>query len=168
MSSRQLIKALYTQWVDEGVDATFTALWPSDRTDTDFNVFNDGEAPPEQPWPYVVMEQTPLGDVEHRMTGSSPNENSRIQRDLVVFNVWANKVESDSRTAKEIAADMADVVMGVYGDMVSSAQKMLTFDVGAHILTQYIRDYGVRPPEGDDEYQWIVVYEFLYDIPVIV
>lgn len=163
--SRYLTQALIDCWNQASVDSRFTDFWPSAKNSALYSVLSDTEASPGQPFPYVVFEQgTTL--VETRTSSNTTSKFNRIQRTSVTFTVHTNASTSlGGKSAKERAADLAEVVMYVYGDTPTVDQRILDFEVGAHILTQYQNDFPVRT--GDEEFSWVVNYDFVYNIPVV-
>ena len=82
----------------------------------------------------------------------------------IQFRIHTKEISGDTRTSDEIAADLADKIMAVFGNDETANTPTLTMDVGVVTQTSYISDFGVR--EGDEEYRWIINYEFLIDMPV--
>lgn len=162
--SADIHRAVNSLWNSSGLDDLFTALWPSDITDSEFQVLNDGEAGPAQPMPYCVFEQG-AGSTTARM--SSRGSVIREIRDIPwEFRVHARAVSGDSRTAKEIAAYLIEEITKVYGGHPTDNPTALTLDNGNFLIAQYQNDYGIRT--GDDEHEWIVGYLFRVDVPVAV
>lgn len=173
MTTRYLTQALIDCWDQANIDHHFTDYWPSNKTNSLYLVLSDGEAQAGTPFPYVVFEQT-ITIVVDRSSGTVDASYNRIQRTSVRFTVHTNTDTSPTgKSAKEFAADLAGVIMYVYGDTPTAphvhgtpatGQRILDFEVGAHILTQYQNDIPART--GDEEYSWTVNYDFLYDVPI--
>lgn len=165
VSTADLLKALNTAWDASSLDATFKALWGAEFVATDYEVLHDSEATPGQPFPYCVLESSAPGTVA-RMSGGI--DALREIRDIpLIFNIHASTVTGDSRTAKEIAATLAEEVMKVFGGHPTQAPSgVITLDNGNHLITEYQNDYGIRT--GDEEYQWRIDYLFRLDVPVMV
>jgi len=163
VSSADLAKALNSVWDASGLNAKFKALWSS-ATD-EFQVLNDQEAAPDQRWPYCVFEMS-AGETTDRMSGQTNLSLWEIRDIPVVFTVQAKVVTGDSRTAKGIAAYLAEEIMKVYGGHPTVHPTPLTLDNGNFLITQYQSDMGVRT--SDDEYSWLLSYLFRLDIPVMV
>ena len=163
IASADLLKAINTAWDASTLDATFKALWAASVTDSEWVVLEDQEAMAEHPFPYVVFEQTE-GTTTDRMSGGASA--IREIRDVPVsFRVHAREISGDSRTAKEIAAYLAEEIMKVFGGHPSTAVTgTMTLTNGNHLITQYQTDYGVRT--SDSEYQWTLNYLFRLDVPV--
>jgi len=157
----QLHEAINEAWDASTLDADFEALWAAGESD-DFEVLNDGEAAPEQPFPYCVFEQT-AGTVEARMSADATTK--RQIRDIPWrFAVYAKKVSGDGRTAKKIAADLAEKVMKVFGGHPTTSPDPLTLDDANHLITQYVSDFGVRL--DDEVHSWTIDYLFRLDVLV--
>jgi len=157
-------KAMNTAWDASTLDATFKALW-SDPTDTEYPVLNDEEALGDQPWPYVVLDQMSQS-TSSRMSAEGL-ANREIRDVLVRINIHAKAIDGDSRTAKGIAAYLAEEVMKVFGGHPTiSPTAEITLDNGNFLITQFQNDFGIRT--GPDEYQWVVTYLFRLDVPVAV
>ena len=165
VASADLAKALSVVWNASDLNTTFNALW-SVASD-EFQVLNDQEAAPDQSqqWPYCVLDML-AGDTTDRMSGESNLSLWEIRDIPVTFQVHAKDVSGDDRTAKEIAAYLAEEILKVYGGHPTVHPTPLTLDNGHFLITQYQNDYGVRT--GDDEYSWLISYLFRLDIPVAV
>lgn len=161
-----LYTAIAAAWNASGLDAMFLALRDSSVVDANFPVLHDQEASPNQPHPYCVMDQISTGTTTTRM--SSGVNGIRVIRDVPVkFNIYAKEVSGDSRTAKAIAAYLAEELMKVFGGHpTESPSGSVTLSNGNHLITQYQNDYCMRI--DDDEYQWTVYYNFKLDVPVAV
>ncbi len=166
IGAADLHKAINTVWDDESLDSQFTALWPSSVDADEFQVLNDTEAGPAQPMPYCVFEVAP-GEIVERMSGHGNTK--RVIRDVEVeFRVHARKISGDDRTAKEIAADLAEEVMKVYGGHPDpdNTPVVPTLDNGNFLIAQYQSDFGIRT--GDNEHMWTVQYLCRLDVPVAI
>jgi len=83
------------------------------------------------------------------------------------FKIYAKVVSGDSRTAKEIAAYLAEEVMKVFGGHPTEAPTAsVTLDNGSHLITQYENDFPIQL--GYEEYEWDIMYKFVLDVPVMV
>jgi len=157
-------KGLVAVWSASTLDATFQALWNAGTSTSRFTVLNDQEAPGGQPFPYVIFEQT-AGDTTDRMTGDGAT--LREIRDVPIeFRVHAREVSGDARSAKKIAADLAEAIQAVFGGHPSTVPTGMTLDNGNHLITEYQTDWGIR--EGDAEYQWSISYLIRIDVPLAV
>ena len=106
-------------------------------------------------------------DVTTRMSFGGANRIREIRDVSVVFRIHARTVDGDSRTGKEIAADLAESITEVFGGHpTTNPTGTITLDNGNHLITDLLRDYGVRT--GDDEWQWTLDYRFRLDVPVAV
>jgi hypothetical protein len=99
----------------------------------------------------------------------SGGENSlrEIRDSSITFKVYVEEVSSDSRSAKQIAAYLAEEIMKVFGGHPTvTATHGMTLDNGNMLITEYQTDYGVKT--DDDEFCWVVAYTFRTDIPVAI
>lgn len=163
IASSDLLNAINTVWDASTLDASFRALW-SDPTDAEFPVLHDQEAGGGQPFPYCVFEMQ-AGSKRDRMSGSS-SANREVRDVPVNFRIHAREIAADSRTPKEIASDLAEEVMKVFGGHPTVAPTDLTLDNGHFLFAQYQNDYSVRT--GQDWWQWIVSYIFRIEVPMMV
>lgn len=162
MVTAQLHRAITEAWDGSELDWLFKQRWAeSDRAS--FSSLNDGEAAPGTPFPYCVMVQGG-GTVINRMSGHSALERHYIQDVPWTFDVYAASNETES--AKNVARTLAEQVLRVFGGHPdpASSHRVLLFDTGRHVLTQYQRDYGMR--EAEDVHRWAVEYIFRIDMPV--
>ncbi len=151
-------------WDASSLDATFKALWDSSVDADQFEVLNDQEAPGGQPFPYVIFEQSP-GDTTDRMTGAG-DALQEIRDVPLEFRVFAREISGDSRTAKKIAADLAEEIQSVFGGHPTTVPTPLTLDNGNFLQATYLNDWGIRI--GVTEYQWNVTYLIRVDVPLAV
>jgi len=80
------------------------------------------------------------------------------------FRIHAKEIDGDARSAKEIAADLCEEVMKIYGGHPTVAATDMALDNGNFLLAQYQNDYGLNT--GDKEHLWVIVYMLLVDVPV--
>ncbi len=157
VGSADIQKAIVAAWAAADLDSKFTDL--SGGTP----VLNYGEANPEIVQPYVVWDLTSMV-VEVRMTGGSSTLNREIRTGSLKFNVHTKPVGGDSRTAAQIAADLIEEIMKVFGGHPTDSPADLSLDVGDLLNMQYVRDYCVQTDHNN--YQWILEYMVTVDVPV--
>ena len=151
-------KATVTAWNASGLNELFIALG------TTAPVLFDQEAPPKKSYPYCILDQ-PSIDVESRMTASSGKYHIKSMSQN--FRLFVGEVSGDTRTAKELAAYLAEEIMKVFGGHPTvSPTATISLDNGNHLITQYVNDFALRI--GDGEYEWDLTYTFLLDVPVMV
>jgi len=157
VGTADLHKAIFTAWNASGLNAIFQALGG------DTIILWDSEALPGQSYPYCILEE-PTPSIKTRMSGSGSighHEKDIAQR----FFIFASEVDDDVRSAKEIAAYLAEEVLKVFGGHPTVAPTaVLTLDHGNHVVTQYNADFGAKTSAKD--YQWIIDYVFKVDVPV--
>jgi len=165
VATADILKAINAVWDASELDDLFKSLWPSDYAADEWEVLHDGEAEPGQPHPYCVVDETRTTVVERMSDGVNTK---RETRDVAVtFHVHAKSVDGDNRTGKQIAADLAEKIMEVFGGHPTVAPTGdLSLDNGSHLITQYDNDYCLRV--GDEEFEWILAYNFRLDVPVAV
>lgn len=164
IGAADLWKAINVAWDASSLDASFKAYW-DDPTETEFPVLHETEAEGKQPFPYCVM-TVENGTVQTRMSQEA-GVKRHIRAYPVEFHVHAREIATETGGAKEVAADLAEEIMKVFGGHPSqSPTGTLTLDNGAHLLTQYESEFSVR--EDNDRYKWIMNYLVYVDIPVAV
>lgn len=168
--SADLAKAINTVWDSSGLNAIFTALWPSGEDN--FPVLHDQEAAPGSPFPYCVMELSQPRTIT-RMSKTSTAK-WEIRDVNCQFKVHARlkpdpdqaSDPTDVRSPKEIASYLANEILKVFGGHPTQAPTAPTLDNGNFLIAQYDTDYSTRT--GDDEYRWTISYNFRLDVPVMV
>lgn len=158
-----LHRAIHSAWTTGGLDVIFKALWASSTSE--FFVLNEQEAPGEQPFPYCVVDRNNSNTLV-RMSGCG--DKLQEVRDVeVVFNIHATEITGDIRSAKAIAAYLAEEVMKVFGGHpTTNPTGTVTLTNGHHLITTYQNDYNIVTEEG--MCQWALVYNFRIDVPVAV
>jgi hypothetical protein len=162
--SSELHEAINTVWDNSTLDASFTTLWESGESDL-HSVLHDGDAGPEQPFPYCVFEVGPA-TTQSRMSYDGTDAKRYVQDVPVSFTVYAGKESGDGRTAKRIAADLAELVMKEFGGHPDTVPDALALDNASHLNTQYQNDFGLRLE--DEVWSWRIDYLFTLDMPVAV
>jgi len=155
-------KAVASLWEDEGLDTKFKSYW-SVADQTRFTSLNDGQAPPNQPFPYCVFEST-SPDIVTRMSADGSNKRY-VNDNPWTFFVYAK--QTDVLTAKEFAIALANEILKVFGGHPTQAPASLPeLDNGSIVIIQYRSDYGER--QADDIHLWTVEYNIRTDVPVTV
>lgn len=157
-----LHKAIKTVWDAQSLDDQFTAYWTSDEQSR-FIVLNENEAAPNQPWPYCTYEQE-VGITTARMSGHSITEKHEIRDIGWFFRVHARKRTTSTKDGKQIAAEIAEEIIKVFGGHPTVSPQNLTLDNGSFLIAQYQNDFSLR--EGDEEWLWTIQYMFRLDVPV--
>lgn len=164
VGAADLMSSLATAWDSSGLDASFKALW-TDPTDANYAVLSDVEAAPDQPFPYCVAEFS-KGDTKERMSGHGMTK-WETRDTMLTLNIHATEIDEDLRSAKQIAASLAESVMEQFGGHPTiSPQSSLTLVNGGVVLTQYQTDYGVWT--DDAMYQWIISYLVRTSVPIAI
>ena len=159
VGSADLWKSINAAWDASSLDTLFRAVSSGSHV-----VLHDQQASPGQAHPYCVVSQMSQNTV-NRMSGGV--DSLREVRDTQVqFNIYAEEVSGDSRSAKQIAAYLAEEVMKVFGGHPTTAPTgSMTLDNGNVLINEYQTDYGVRI--DDDEFLWVVTYTIRADVPVM-
>lgn len=163
VGTADLHTAITTAWNASTLNATFRDYWAVADT-TEFPVLHDQQAGPAQPFPYCVYNMTE-GSVVARMSGHTASERHEIRAVPVEFRIYARAHASVDKSAKAIAAELAEAVLKVVGGHPTVAQTgAFTLSNGAVLHPSYDNDIGMR--DGDEEYSWILRYTFTLDVPV--
>ena len=163
VAGADIAKAVSALWDSSGLDAKFTAYWTAAHV-AQYDVLNDMEASPQNAFPYCVF-TLDAAETIARMTGAG--DIKREIRDAPLsFTIHAKQVSGDVRTAKEIAAALAEEVLKVFGGHTSVGPTEMSLDNGNFLISQYQTDYGVRTE--DDIWSWIISYTLRLDIPLAV
>ena len=141
------------RWELENLDAEFRAYW-SDPSAMQYSPLNDGEARPTPPGPYCVYEkQIPI--VEGHDSGRSSATTNQSQRVTVQFTIHAKSTAALS--GKAIAKALAEKVCAAFDP------DRGPLDIAPDSLVETIRgaDWHIR--EGDQEWAWVVTYDYVID-----
>ena len=141
------------QWAAKNLDATFRSYWAAGNDG--FTPLNDTEARPNTPHPYCVY-SAGTGRVVARSSGLVRDSKKREEAIPVSFTIHAKPVGALS--AKSVAKELAKRIKSAF-----DPQNRLDFTPDCHITTLIqTPDFGVR--EGDNEWMWVVSYDFHIDI----
>ncbi len=166
ISQADIYEAINTAWDESGLDDLFKSLWSDSVDSTLFPTLHDQEAQSGQPFPYCVIDVGNVNTLE-RMAGGEDDGEKRETRELeVTFNIFTDTVAGDTRSAKQIAADLVEEVMKVFGGHPTQKAGSLSLNYGNHLITQYQKDYSMHVE--DDKYQWVLVEKILIDVPLAV
>lgn len=134
-----------TQWAAE-CDASFRAYAGTEDTPR-YSTLHDTEARPSPPGPYAVYEVGDSSTVS-RSGGLTAGTFKQYEVVPVIFRIHAQ--------TKETVVALAKVVATAFDP---DREICLTDD--KHIRTDRVADGGTR--EGDEEWSWMLSYEFLLD-----
>ena len=162
VTTADLQTALWAAWTAGELPAKFTVLW--DVADvTGFTTLHDQEASPGQPFPYCVLDQLRPATLD-RMTGAA-GYLQEVRDVTLLLHIYADEVTGDSRSAKQIAAYLAEEVMKVFGGHpITAATQTLTLTSGGTLLVLYQNDFGIRLDA--DKWEWQLEYLLKVDVPV--
>jgi len=164
VNAAELHKSVADLWDSSGLDWEHKKFWTAAQR-VEYPSLHDTEATPGQPFPYTVFNQQDVTTVS-RMSGLTASTKRHIRDVPWQFRVFTRDSGIDTRSAKEVAADLADFIMQKYGEHPDKKSKRLVLNNGRHLITQYISDQGVRV--GDEEYLWNILVSFRIDFPVTV
>lgn len=156
-----LHQGIVTLWDDNGLNDLFKAYWSSSVTN-EFPVLHDQEASAAQPFPYCVFVQNE-GSTLCRMTNRG--NDGRFENRNIPFEFHIHtRSPSGTKSAKQVAMELADEVMKIFGGHPTEKPKIPDLQYGNVIQSQYQSDNGMR--DGAHEWMWIIRYVFLVDVPV--
>ena len=160
--SADVHKAVATLWESSGLNTLFQSYWAA--ADRSLYVsLNEGEAAPKTPWPFCVYEAS-ANVVKTRMSGDGDHSKQHVNDQPWRF--WVHAAQTTLKSAKEMAADMAEEIMKVFGGHPIQQPSGLTLDNGQVLIVQYQSDYAER--ESDMVHKWTIEYNIRTDVPVAV
>lgn len=175
IGTADLHAAIEAKWNTEVVDSDtsptdtlndiFKALWNPQVDANQFTVLSDTESSPHQPFPYCIC-QTELPRVLHRMTGEDGCKRE-IRNVKLTFKVFADVVQGDKRSAKQIAGYLAEQVMKVFGGHPTKPATEMELTNGGTLPSQFGVDYSVRD-ENLYKWIWVIQYNLMLDVPVAI
>lgn len=157
----KLHNALVNRWANGGLSTLFESYWAEDAIG-EYTVLNDGEAGPNQPWPYcvyVLSESKPT----IRMTGPE-NQNWEVRDTSLEFHIFALAIGSEG--AKEVAARLAERVMARFGGHPTEHPAPVEVVGGDILIMKFMGEFGVRAEKSgsEEEWKWIVKYQIRQDV----
>ena len=164
-TSVDLDAGIVALWNSSGLDAIFKDFW-SAQNQTEFISLLDCEARPAQPHPYCVFHED-AGSTITRMSGQTPQtgpgrmENREIPLE---FHVHAKETTGSTKSAKQIASNLAESIIQIFGGHPTVVPQIPTLAHGNVLRVQYQSDVGTE--DDDQVWQWIIRYKFLVDVPV--
>jgi len=159
VNAAAVYKGIVNTWSAAGLDSVFNQYW-DESFRSSFPVLHDQSAGPRQPWPYCVMDAFGVSSIGV-MSGGPDSVNQEYSVSLT-FHIFAKR--TNGKSAKELAAELAEEVQKVFGGHPSVSPRNIVLDNGEVFLCRFERDYGEAI--GDDEYTWIVEYDCRIDMPV--
>jgi hypothetical protein len=163
VGSADVHKAIAAHWISSGLNALFLEMWDeADRTK--YTAFNDAEAAPGTPFPYVVF-AAERPSVQIRMS-SRGKQKRHINDQTWTFEVYA--VPADGKSAKQVAAELGEEILKVFGGHPENEPSTdeMELDNGNVLLVQYQTDHFER--QSDEVWKWFVEYKIKTDTPVMV
>jgi hypothetical protein len=150
-----LDEALVERWRTSSLNQVFRDEWP-DPLAIEYEPFNDQEARPVPPGPYCVYEKTVPVVIGH-MTGhdiTTYKRENQLQLVTVQFRIHAKSTSTES--GKKIARRLAKKVATVF-----DPHNAFTIYDDAIAVKSRGPDFDTR--EGEDEWVWVIQYDFTLD-----
>jgi hypothetical protein len=135
-----------------GLDGKFRDYWP--ETATEFLTLNNEEASPGTPFPYCIFSIEPTS-IRTRMSGLTPTSKREHREIACRFLIHAQ--QTASRSAKEMAALMADEVASIFGGHATIAPT----EIPNVFQTTLTSNQGIRTETTN--YSWVLNYTFETD-----
>ena len=155
-------KAVASLWESSGLNTLFQSYWAvADRSLC--TSLNDKEAAPNTPYPYTIFGAR-QPNIRTRMSGDGNRKKQHINDHPWTFEVFAGP--AGTKSAKEMAAELAEEIMKVFGGHPVTEPQDLTLDHGSVLIVQFQNDWGER--QDDDVHKWTVEYNIRTDVPVAV
>ena len=129
-----------------------------------FVAWNDTEAAPECPFPYVVY-RFGEEDIRTRSSGHSVYQKRLIRDVPLTLDVYAKQQPSGGSSAKAIAAVVGDEIAKHLGGHATERPQKMTLSHSNHLLTQYQNSFGSAME--DDCYQLTILYSLRIDSPIM-
>lgn len=166
IGSADVVKKIVSLWGASTLDATFKAYWSASDLAENFIVLNDKIAEGVAPYPYCNFELDEPR-VSGRMSGLTSGIKQQIREYPLTFTIHARDA-GGSKSAKEIAADMAEAVMAVFGGHPTTTNSVdgASLDNGGILISQYQSDFALR--ENIENWAWVIKYSIRADVPVAV
>lgn len=166
IASIDLARAIVAHWDDSGLEWEFKKNW-SEADRDEYVALNDTNAT-DQPFPYCVYQIDPSA-ISERSSGNASDVGAgkkRSYRTLIcTFQIYARQLSSNSTTAKQNAAHLAELVVSKFGGHSNGNYPQLDLDNASLIQAQYVSDGGLDL--GDEEYSLSLIYEYLLDVSVV-
>ena len=148
--------AIAALWLSSGLDEKFRQHWTNENS-AEHLTLNDAQAGPNTPWPYCVYSIMP-NSVVNRMSGDGPTDKHEHRMHFCRFTIHAR--QTTAKSAKEMAAMMAEEVVRVFGGHPSSSPQSMEGVIQSTLST----DQGMRTETTS--YSWLLDYEFLMESSV--
>ena len=159
IGSADIHKGVQTTW-NNFVHSSFEAHWGGDL---DHESLHDQEGEQGFFGPFCVYELKP-GNITDRMTAAVSAGRREIRDVPLEFRVHTKQTTGSPKSAKQIAADLAAIVMQIFGGHPTIEPKPITLDNGSVLIAQYQDDFGMKT--GETEHSWHVNYILRIDLPV--
>lgn len=161
MSTLDIDKAVIAVWNSQSLDSEFTTYWDSGESSQSMPL-HDTRATPGQPMPYCVFDIGASSTIGRSSSGATTiNE---IRQVPLRFSIHMRRKSGVSKSAKQVAGELADEVKKVFGGHPTVRPQALSLDNGKQLVTTYQFDHGMK--SGEDEFIWLLSYLIKVDVPV--
>ena len=163
-------KAIMACWNASDLDSLFKALWSAEEDPDSTPVLHDQNAGPKPIFPYCVYELGMARVLKRQSSLGLNNLGNVVKRHYTSYpltlNIHVDKVFGDSRSQKEVCADLLEQVAAVFGGHPSIGSSLTELDHGQFIGYWYEASHMVRTELY--KYQGILKYSVYVDVPVAV
>lgn len=166
VSTDSLHVALDTLWETSGLNWEFKKRWPAAKRDRFLSLYDDTPAAGSQS-PYAVFTIEPPFNLIRMRHESDPTK-QRESRDHMLtirVHVLSDVSNPTGKDLKEIAAELQQLILGVFGGHPTQKPQRMALENACHDLTQYQNDFPMRTDEGESV-MWTFTYLVRIDVPV--
>lgn len=145
--SWEVDQAVFARFQDAALEDAFRSAWPEDDRDSEeCAAWNDSEARPATPRPYLIFEKVG-GLLAHRSSGKTGTTLQEVENVPIQFTIHAE--------SKPQAVEFCKLVADAFDNWPLDMQN------DSHVQTQRGRDFGVR--QADDHWIWVLPYTIQID-----
>lgn len=161
--SVDLNKAVAALWLVSGLDELIKSYW-SVASASLYPTLSEAEAAPGTPMPFATFAAA-QPSVDTRMSAAGRRK-QHIRSQTWTFDLYTT--QTDDKSAKEVAAEIADEILQVFGGHPSETPSAMDMELdnGQVLNVQYQSDHYER--QGDTAYLWQVSYSIKTDVPAMV
>ena len=161
MRSWQASKAIAKRWEECELDDAFKAYWKDDKKSRRkrFEPLSYGEARPNTPFPYCVLEILP-SPILGRSVGREPRTQIEYRDLQIQFRIHAQECRETGRDPKDIADDLAPLIDEAFGP----PERLDMRPYGFHNQTLHGDDFPLRT--GATEFMLAINY--IYKVECVI
>lgn len=155
-------QAIYRLWDNYDLDDRFNNPYWFPKTQRDeYLVLHDTAVDDETPWPYCIVQ---IGNPVTASRAAYDRSSKRREADTpLTFMTHARDANNRGVNGKDLARQLAEVIIEHYGGHPEKAPKRMRLDYGGVLHCQYQTDYCV--PLGNQEFRWVIEYLIKSDVP---